>query len=427
MKILYISVLAIFGLIIGNLTALAIDPPSMQLDAGPADTEPRVVPIEMVSMDLSEVGGDGEDIGGKSDSDPGVMLLEASSEPTPTLYGDDAGIEHEDIGIVDPDEETKESGEKGGTEDINIGMGEMQETAGDDKHDKWIDVLSASDGGEEMRMNKAELIDAISNKSNGGLRAQYVKLGDIKGESDDSASQDGGLDLDDDNDGATAAKTSKPKEIVVVGSKVRDESVPQLWRPEVDDEVLADGQTRRVPDSFFDVWVDAADSEDATTADSFFDVFVDVGDGRSMPDSFFDIFVDVTDDDLQLQAVSVAQSDKNVKEIKLTENEVRVDYFEEVKLFGLIPVKTTKTITVNTNAAEQISRVKVKMPWWHVFGRKTVRPHDLQTAIEEELNKAIPAQTDTDDRPTEEVAFYYNKISAQTLQTISNVSKRHQD
>jgi len=396
MKTLYIGILAIVGLFIGGLTVLAIEPTSLRLDAASTDTkaETKTVDIEMVSLDLtspdsSEVGGDGEDIG------------HSSGGPTPTLFDD--GIEHEDIGVTSGGDDSSggpsDDGHKG---EIDVLSATKKTTL---KNDEIMVLLMPGPGSldeekaSSTRMNKADLIESIASNSEGGLRAVFVKIEGIEGESKDETSDDSDLDLDDDSDGASAAKTSKPKEIVVVGSKVRGKNVPQLLRE--------DSEEKGTPDSFFDIWVEAMTEE-----------------GASAPDSFFDIFVDITDEDLQLHAVSVAQSNKAIKEIKLTDEEVRVDYFEEVKLFGLIPVETTKTITVNTNAAEQISRVKVRMPWWHIFAVKNTKLEVLTEDIETALNKDIPAK---DDRPTEEVAFYFNKISAQTLQTISNVSKAQQE
>jgi hypothetical protein len=50
---------------------------------------------------------------------------------SPTPGPETTGIEHEDIGAVE-EQERKESGEKGGTKDINIGVGEMAELPGID-------------------------------------------------------------------------------------------------------------------------------------------------------------------------------------------------------------------------------------------------------------------------------------------------------
>ena len=258
---------------------------------------------------------------------------------------------------------------------MNIGIGEMQE--GDDAHEDWIIIESM---GSPLRMNKAELIDSIASNSGEGLRTTggYVKIGDIKGESQDKAAN-GDLDVDDEGDSVPTQASKKPKEIVVVGSKVRNQNVHQLVR--------------------------TGTSSDTYRADSFFDIWTEIS----------------TDEDLLLHVVSVAQNNPNIAEIHLGES-VQVREEVEVKLFGILPIQVTRTLSVDPQKAEG-ERVKVRFPWWHFLSTKDVNPDDLAGELEDALSKDIPEDTDADDRPTEEVAFYYNKIQAQTLQTISNVSK----
>ena len=319
--------------------------------------------------------------------------------------------------------EMKESGEKGGTTDINIGVGELTGTdtagartvqteivslslSGGDDHKDWIIIESTT--GETQRINKADLIDALANSSDGGLRAAFIKIGDIKGEAMDDATPE---------DDGTAARASKPKEIVVVGSKVRDEDIPFpiQWG--------GTGSENAAPDSFFDIWVEAVDPTAATTADSFFDIFVDAGEDRNtVPDSFFDIFVDVSGEDVALQALSVAQTHEDVEEVEVLEDEVRVTYDESMRLFGFIPLQGTRTVVVDTSDPSRDDRVKVQFPWWRFLATTQTDVESLSEAIETELDATIPV-VPVDDRPTEEVAFYYNKIQAQVLQTLSNIAK----
>ena len=44
-----------------------------------------------------------------------------------------------------------------------------------------------------------------------------------------------------------------------------------------------------------------------------------------------------------------------------------------------------------------------------------------ENSLESRLKAELEIEEDADDRPTEEVAFYYNKIRAHALQTISNI------
>ena len=69
------------------------------------------------------------------------------------------------------------------------------------------------------------------------------------------------------------------------------------------------------------------------------------------------------------------------------------------------------------------NKVKVRFPWWHALSTKDVDVATLIGNIEEELNKTIPEVPQTYEVPTEEVAFYYNKISAQILHVIGNIIK----
>ncbi len=404
MKILPITLLAFFAGSIGVLYAEQIDPPSLELDAGQADVravsavsverdaasetedtqtdDATSVEPEMISMDLttSESATSQESVSGflKIDGIDGESTDNESSgsdgrdvtTPTPTTFG--------------VEREMKESGEKGGTEDINIGVGELHES---DPHEDWIIIESAVDS----EMNKADLVERITTDSDGGLQAIYIKLPDIEGES---------------------SSKKKPKEIVVVGSKVRSENTPQLVRDVGEDTAVAD--------SFFDIWVDAADPAQASSPDSFFDIFVDAGEERSTPDSFFDIFVDVTDQDLQLQAVSVAQNDESIEQVTVLEEAVRVDYRAHIKLFGFIPLTTTRSVEVETNALG-VGNVEVDLPWWHVLARKDVDSEALKQELEKSFESNIPSVETADKRPTEEVAFYYNKIRAQVLKTIGEV------
>lgn len=403
MKNTYTLATVVALLFTGSLLAHAqqVDPPSLQLDAGPAGeeiekeetrtvqteivsmelsgetdgSETTSVETEMVSMDLSgavsgdEVGGDGEDIGApkeenkKDGEDKSKGTVEATRKIEEGTATPPPGIEHEDIGVAGEDPETTAADMFLKIKGID---GESTDRT-DDGHKDWIIIESAADGG-SVRMNKADLISDITSNSDGGFRG-YIKIGDIEGEADD----------------APAAKSSKPREIVVVGSKVRGNDVPQLVRPD--------------------------EEESSRSADSFFDVFVDIS----------------TDEDLGLHAVSVAQNDRNIKEISITEQEVRVDYNTKIRLLGFIPLTATRSVTVPADP-DGIGRVKVKLPWWHIFGIKEVSQNDLEKEINDEL-QAIISETegDADDRPTEEVALYYNKISARVLQTISNVSKMLHD
>lgn len=373
-KRLLIIVSATLVLLLGfPISSLAVDSATFQLDSSSSEQEVK-------ASDWTDY----------NDSDPGVTLLEAvssegveSEEETvealvkPKVEPKDTtkeGIDNEDIGVTE-----EGSGIQYKETDLEF-INRSTEDATDKDHKGEIDILSTSavykeqkgnveytwkveegEGVQAPAMNKSDLIESISSKSDGGLQSVdlFLKIDDIKGESSDEE-----------------AKSSKPKEIVVVGSKVRDEDVPQIVLPTDDPEYPAD--------------------------------------------SFFDITFVASDEDLVLNAVAVAQNDENIEEVTISDESVSVGYTTTVKLLGFIPVKTSQKATVTfgdgergTNS-EELGRVKVVMPWWHVFGRKTVRPHDLKAAIEEEL-------------AVENVTLNFAQVRARAFQTLSNIMKTKHD
>ena len=133
-----------------------------------------------------------------------------------------------------------------------------------------------------------------------------------------------------------------------------------------------------------------------------------------MPDSFFDIWPAVdTDEELTLYAVGVAQADEEIEDIEIKDDSVMVESEETVRLFGFIPVEADRTVTVGTNEDGEVTDVEVDYPWWGFLAAKAGA----------DLEVELMASGDADDRPTEEVAFYYNKIQARILSTIASFGK----
>jgi hypothetical protein len=140
----------------------------------------------------------------------------------------------------------------------------------------------------------------------------------VEGESDDSGSAGGG-----------AAK--KPKEIVVVGSKVRD------WDPVKKEEIIGS----------------APSDPDMVTSSS----------------------------DLALFLTAGTEADSRMEEVTFNYEKIKFDYNTEIKLLGFLAVPMRASYEVEVvGDPESLGRIKVQMPWWHVFGRKTVRPRDLAAA-----------------------------------------------
>lgn len=402
------GIIAIVALLIGSTSALAADTrvegstsASLQLDS--SETRANQETSARVNVDSSREADSDQS---RSDS---TAAGDESREPTPRATNE---VDNDSDGTASRDgsdtDTRRESGEKGGTEDINIGIGELQESeAAENEHKDWIIIESVAQG--SARINKDGLIDEFTNSTNGGLRSSgYLKIGDIKGESSDRASGSG-----DDGDGdlvEASSSSKKTREIVVVGSKVRASSVPQIL------EVGAQ-TTTRTPDSFFDIWIDAGEDRNAAP-DSFFDIFVDTGEDRANVDSFFDIFVDVSDQDLQLHAVSIAQAHQDIETVEVRDSEVEVEVREQLNLFGFIPLQASKRIMVDATVRGN-DRVQVKYPWWSFLATKAQNAAQVQSKINTHLDLTVPEVGDVDDRPTEEVAFYYNKLIAQALLTIS--------
>jgi len=183
----------------------------------------RVEPVETTSTGIKE-DDPGVTSGGVEEPDFGVT----SAEPETT------GIEHEDIGITGDDEESRadsffdvfteievdsmnESGEKGGTEDINIGVGEMKSEVGGDGED-----IGAPSSGRATYDSFFDIFVDIGGEGTQAAIDAFIKLGDIKGESTDEAMEDDEAGEITFGDGETGARPSKPREIVVVGSKVKE-------------------------------------------------------------------------------------------------------------------------------------------------------------------------------------------------------------
>lgn len=206
----------------------------------------------------------------------------------------------------------------------------------------------------------------------------YLKIGDIKGESTEanasstgtSTSKGGNVEFEwKVEEGKSAA--SKPKEIVVVGSKVRG------WDPETKAEVLG-------------VAPQDADQVQNET-------------------------------DLAFLLVRAAHDDENIGEVEVNlegESRVRVEYFQPARLFGFIPVGLAHSIEVRTDI-ENNDRVKINLPWWHIFAIKEVVVDE--EALEEEISlnfEKISASASVESSV---------RLESRAFQTISNAMKAAHD
>jgi hypothetical protein len=247
------------------------------------------------------------------------------------------------------------------------------------------------------------------------LRAIYVKFDDIKGESQDSAGGGGTneLRLDDtagtvgsnqsiqvganqtetadgseeqfftveltggwsarggDGDiiitGGYSGKARKPKEIVVVGSKVRG------WDPKTKEEIVGLAPT-------------------------------DSSGVRNL-------------DDLSLFTARSITQDDNIEDVTMTENSVTVEYDQPGRLLGFIPAQLTAETTVTFGDGEQGARVKVKFPWYSFLYRKSISISELETVILPEIDDEVLVGFENGDPA----------VHARAFQAISNIMKAKHD
>jgi hypothetical protein len=276
-----------------------------------------------------------------------IDILSTSNSATPkgetgeSSDMNERGIEHDDIGVVNDDTDSAP----------------LLKTL-----DAPLEAFEMTGKG----MTKPDLVEELINVPK-NLRAVFVKYGDIKGESSDSGLSGGNVETEF-KVGKGEKAPSKPKEIVVVGSKVRG------WDPKNKETIIG-----------------VAPSTASLVTDS---------------------------DDLVLFAAKVVEEDELVEEVNFTYTKIEYDYKEQGTLFWIIPVDLTLRASVDIDG-DEIGRIKVKFPWWSFMaGRKTVRPHDFQTALEK--------ARDAGEFTVSHLENAEQKV-AQQLQTTSNVMKAAHD
>ena len=229
-------------------------------------------------------------------------------------------------------------------------------------------------------------------------RAGYIKFGDIKGESTDTADHDDDghgdtgdtkeltsqdrLDTDDDGDSlgtddeeTAGAKSSKPKEIVVVGSKIR--------------EAIANGGEIRG-------W-DPVKKE----------VILKVQDIK-------------TEEDVADYAGALLASSEEIETISIEGSEVRMTSRQPVKLFGLFGVSMEQRVQIfgDPDFEDAGVEVKVKFPWWSFLAKKTISADDIENTFDEELRKQIEVADSSIGQDQQEVRQF---------QMMSNIMKTSHD
>ena len=159
---------------------------------------------------------------------------------------------------------------------------------------------------------------------------------------------DADADISSSEQDSSAAK--KPKEIVVVGSKVRDAAAKGVevrgWDP-ISKEVILK-------------------TEDI-----------------------------ITEADLTDYATALLVSTEDVSSISVHGDVVGLTFDQSVKLFGLFPVAMTHQIDVSTDP-DEVGRVKVRFPWWSFLTKIDISSDEIKDAVEEELDRDIAAKEDVD-------------------------------
>jgi hypothetical protein len=275
-----------------------------------------VAPQNSVDEDNDEFGDDGSRR--LDDDDDG--------DSVPTTQYNETDLEF----IKERADARSESDEKSGTTDMNIGLGELQEN--------------------RAAYLKLKGIDGETQET----RAAYVKLGDIKGESTDS--------------GTSEAK--KPKEIVVVGSKVREAveagAVVRGWDPEKKEARIG-----------------AADVQ--------------------------------LEEDLVDFAAGILAGDNNITDIGATGKSVSMKYKVPAKLFGIFNSSLEQETTVTFGDGVS-GRVKVKFPWTRFFYRvdENVDVENIQSRLQPEIDDEVLVDSEaTETTPAQQ---------AKLIEVIHNVS-----
>jgi hypothetical protein len=275
-----------------------------------------VAPQNSVDEDNDEFGDDGSRR--LDDDDDG--------DSVPTTQYNETDLEF----IKERADARSESDEKSGTTDMNIGLGELQEN--------------------RAAYLKLKGIDGETQET----RAAYVKLGDIKGESTDS--------------GTSEAK--KPKEIVVVGSKVREAveagAVVRGWDPEKKEARIG-----------------AADVQ--------------------------------LEEDLVDFAAGILAGDNNITDIGATGKSVSMKYKVPAKLFGIFNSSLEQETTVIFGDGVS-GRVQVKFPWTRFFYRvdENVDVENIQSRLQPEIDDEVLVDSEaTETTPAQQ---------AKLIEVIHNVS-----
>ena len=130
---------------------------------------------------------------------------------------------------------------------------------------------------------------------------------------------------------------------------------------------------------------------------------------------------------LTLFAARTVSSDANVEEIALNFGKIKFDYIFPIRILGFIDADMESEATIIFGdgvhgTIDDADRVKVKFPWWHVFGRKGISAADIERSYDAKL------QTIGEDAELANIDLQSNtERSARAMFLISNIMKAHHD
>jgi len=352
-----------------DIGSAALDSSSEGSSGGNIETEFKVEEGESTIPDgdpdepiITGVTGDGDKSTGIDDDEFGVTSSdsdEASMDKASPM------LQEPSVGGV-----RKESGEKGGTEDINIGIGEMREAG------KAGEEITTDEYGRAVPDSFFDIFIELGDADARAAIDAFIKAGEMTGEDDDEADESdgsGNVRFGDGESGARPSLTaSTQKEIVVVGSKVR-KALEDLnveirgWDP-IKKEVT-------------------------------------IG-----PDN-----IDDGGDFLDLVGAMVAK-DEHIEEVSFNFQKIRIEYEQPAKLFGLLNITMNATVEI-----DEAEKVNVKFPWYRILAKDNARElrTEMETAMEaHELGHALQQQQTNID---------FLRERARVFQTVSNVLRAAHD
>jgi len=213
---------------------------------------------------------------------------------------------------------------------------------------------------------------------------EHEDIGIVSSEDDENSGDDdsGSIGFGDSingrmpGDSGNDTEAKKPKEIVVVGSKAVEKT---------DSGVVIKGS--KIKENYADTdhkdWIEILST--------------------SVSD----------EEDLELYALATAATDENVEEIAINFGEIKMDYKQPAKLFGIINIEYTTTVVFDGEEIypDEYGRVKVKFPWYRVFTKN--QGDELKTELESGLS-----EIDSEN---------YLERQQEAIQTMSNIMKTKHD